>query len=45
MRTMALACLLIASKYDELDDNIPYLRQMIRKVGPPIGSYLEAMKW
>lgn len=42
---MALTCLLISSKYDELDDNIPFVRDMIRKVGSPIGSYLDVMNW
>jgi len=27
----ALTCLLLASKYDELDDNIPLIKEIIRK--------------
>jgi len=43
LRTMALTCMIIASKYDELDDNIPFVRDIIRKVGSPIGSYSDVM--
>ena len=29
MRTLAVTCLLLASKYDELDDKIPFINDMI----------------
>ena len=28
LRTLAITCLLIASKYDELDDRIPFINDM-----------------
>jgi hypothetical protein len=35
LRTLAITCLLLASKYDELDDRIPFINDMsklLRKV-------------
>lgn len=44
-KTLALACLEIASKYDELDDNIPFVKELIRKSSPgSIGTYRECIK-
>jgi len=43
MRTLAFTCLLLASKYDELDERIPYVKDAIKKLKVDFGSYGEIL--
>lgn len=42
--TVALSCLLLASKFDELDENIPLIRELQRLCRQTSISYDEVIK-